>query len=1311
VSLETQSIVFNAVPLLVLAAAYVAVTASIAPTLWRERARAQLADLALALVFPALAVVATIWAVMVIHDRRPVGGHVWPLFVGTLVALVPAILALLGWRQRRLVAAGPLMARRAEEQSSLRNWDLEAASRLSHALARTGVAEDVARAFLDEVAGAFGVGFAALSLVSEDRTEAFGLLARRDGVDWPWWQDVRFDLLREPSGVASAVFESAPVPVFDVESSTQVSRRVAAAVGAKSALYVPLITHERVIAVLSLASLDERRAFTAEEVTLLQVLAAETATALDRARSSAELAQALDRERLVATISRRLRSQLDLGAVLAVAVEETARALRVSRCLIRIGSPGGEMPIAAEWRAADLEPIGDRANGLAASNLAVRDRRTVAVPDVEQSPELGDPTLGGVQTLLSLGTRAALATPIIVFDELIGAFALHRAEPGEWGPEEVAVVEAVAHEVGLAVHVARLLAQNHERIAQQASLLQAAQVLTGDIELEGVLQRLADQVAELLDADAADCFLYDESTRVLRCAAVRGLPSELIGFEFPVDRGLASSAIREGRPLIATHYDELNDPVPHEAYAGFTDAIVAPMRWSGEIQGVLGVGLRGGRRHFAQSEADVLEAFAGLASLALRNAETFSRSARQARVQRGFYRIASVLGQSLSRPATLAAVAQAASEALGGDFAAVLMPSGGRLALAGSFELPADVVRFLEDGLPEQSVLAQAAAERRVLAAPAVAEDDRFLGSWRELAEATPYAGLVALPVDPPRQDAGGLVIVFFSSPRVFTDDDLDLGRHLADATRGALQRSELFEAERTSRTLAQQLARTGSLLATELDPAAVLEEVVQLAPALLGADGCAIRVLEDDELIVSAAVGEGAAEALLTRSAASAWLSGDVVQSRAPVAIEDAGSDRRLRDLDPMLAPGNSSFLGVPLVGPEGSLHGVLAVYARRPRVWREEEIEALRALAANTSAALSNAELYQRVALEKEQSAAILANIADGIVAVDREGHVVLWNAAAEKITGVPTAEALGRTTVQILQRTLESDGAAQSGDRLVAIQRNGEEVWLSLTEAVMRDPADAVAGRIFAFRDISADRLVEQMKSDFVSAVSHELRTPLTSIYGFAETLLRQDVLFGEDERRTFLGYIASESQRLTAIVDALLNVARLDTGDLQVNIAPTDVSEVVSEVVAGARGDGNGHEFVVDLPGGPLAAQADRDKLRQVFAILVDNAVKYSPEGGTVTVGATRKQETVEVRVDDEGPGIPQAEQDRIFRKFYRGGEAGGRIGGTGGTGLGLFIAQGLVTAMGGRIWVTSGEGRGSSFGFELPLARGATLKRV
>src|SRR5439155_8649361 len=124
--------------------------------------------------------------------------------------------------------------------------------------------------------------------------------------------------------------------------------------------------------------------------------------------------------------------------------------------------------------------------------------------------------------------------------------------------------------------------------------------------------------------------------------------------------------------------------------------------------------------------------------------------------------------------------------------------------------------------------------------------------------------------------------------------------------------------------------------------------------------------------------------------------------------------------------------------------------------------------------------------------------------------------------------SSEALGRTTLQVLQRELEAPNNFPSGERRVAIRRGSEEVRLSLTEAVMRDPAGEVAGRIFAFRDISKEHVVEQMKSDFVSTVSHELRTPLTSIYGFAETLLRADVNFSEEERRTFLGYVASEEE---------------------------------------------------------------------------------------------------------------------------------------------------------------------------------------
>ena len=1118
-SQSNQALWFDAVPLLVVSAAYLGAAALLAPA-FRQRRRRALFEPGVLALFLAVGLAAGVYGIVLAVEREAPPGGTWlTLGLGLLVGL-PAILVL-------RAAARPQGSGVAPEQDSERT-----------ASSQSDDLDAVAGALLERSEHLGGIELACVLLIDEDTRMATGVVGRVNGRDLDWFSDVRIDLQNEPSGVATAAFEATPFAVYDAAASKIVSSRMVEATGAKSIAFIPVVLAERVIAVVVAGSVSRHRAFTTEELAELRRIAGECALALDRARSTTSLAEALDRERFVARISARVRSELDIDELLRVAVEETGHALAANRCLIRLG-PHGDIPT-AQWQETGLEPI-TASRHLPVSNLAVKRRQTLAIENVETAPELDDLSLGSRATLLSLGSRAVLAVPIVIFEELIGVLALHRTTAGRWSHEEIALTEAVAREIGLAVRVAQLLRENQQRIAQQGSLFQ-----------------------------------------------------------------------------IAAH-----------------------------------------------------------------------------------------LSESLSLSDTFDALAKAANEALGGAFAAVLMPRGGTLELTAGVGLPPELAAALEDRLLPDSAtcLWDAAREARPLASPDVTRDDRFEQPWREQAKSAGYRALLAVPAAGPRADAAGLVLVFFTEEREFTDEDLELAGHVGDAARGALERSELFEAERTARALSQQLARTGGVLATELDPAAVLEEVVQQAPALLGADACAVRTLEDDDLVVSAASGDGAEEAVGSRSSATARLSGDVFQSRSPLVLEDVTTDERLVGADPFLLAGHAAFLGVPLSGPEGTLAGVLSVYARKPRQWRPEEVEALLALAGNTSAALANAELYSRVSLEKERSVAILANIADGIVAVDREGRVVLWNSAAEAITGVPQEEAIGRTTVQVLQRQLESaELETRSGQRLISIMRGGGEVWLSLSEAVMRDPLGAVAGRIFAFRDISADRMVEQVKSDFVAAVSHELRTPLTSIYGFAETLLRQDIPFGEEERRTFLGYIASESERLTEIVDQLLNVARLDAGDLQVELGRIDVGSVVSELVETVEESGvmNGHRFEIDLPDEPLAAEADPDKVRQVFNILVENALRYSPGGGTVTVGVRRSDDRVEVRVADQGIGIPAAERERIFRKFYRA-ESAARDGAAG-TGLGLFIAKELVTAMGGRIWVESTEGEGSSFSFELPAAR-------
>ncbi|MHB8471036.1 MAG: GAF domain-containing protein, partial [Gaiellaceae bacterium] len=722
---------------------------------------------------------------------------------------VVAVVAVLAVGLVAVVAARTRPGRRRPAAGAGPDRELESLRRIATELARTSDVEGVVRALLDEIGQLFDVGFVGLVFISDDGSEASGFIARARGADVRWWSDVRVDLEREPSGIASAVFEATPFAVYDVVSSQRVSTRLVAEVGAKSAAFVPLIGDGRVTAVIAVATTDAHRAFSADDLGVMQTLASEAGTALERTRTGIALEEALRREQLVTSIGRRLRSALDLETALRATVEETARALEASRCFVRLGPPGGPLSIVAQWHGPGEEAAGGGTE-LPVSNLAAREQRTVSFADVEQAPELTDPELGGLEYLRSLGSRGAAATPIVVQGRPLGVLGVHRSVPRAWTQRDIVLLEAVAAEAGLAIQLGRLLEESRERLTQQTALLRAAQVLSGELDLAVVLQRLVDEVAGFLDAEAADCYLFDRERGVLRCAAVHGFDPDLLGFEFVGGQGLAGLAVREGKPLVAGDYAELAARVPHPAYHDFTDVIVAPMRWSDEVQGVLGVGRRDGRP-FEEREVDALEAFAGLASLALRNAATFTQSARQAQVQRGFYRIASALGQSLSRSATLDAVAEAAADALGGASSAVLMPQGGRLALAGGYELPARFRALLEQGIAAgDGPLARAAAQSRVIASPSLADDDRLPDGWRAAAEE--YRALLSVPVETPRHEAGGFVAVFFAEERVFTDDDLELARHLADAARGALERSELFEAERSARARAQQLTRTGRL-------------------------------------------------------------------------------------------------------------------------------------------------------------------------------------------------------------------------------------------------------------------------------------------------------------------------------------------------------------------------------------------------------------------------------------------------------------------------------------------------------------------
>jgi PAS domain S-box-containing protein len=422
------------------------------------------------------------------------------------------------------------------------------------------------------------------------------------------------------------------------------------------------------------------------------------------------------------------------------------------------------------------------------------------------------------------------------------------------------------------------------------------------------------------------------------------------------------------------------------------------------------------------------------------------------------------------------------------------------------------------------------------------------------------------------------------------------------------------------------------------------------------------------------------------------------------PIVVEDVESERKLQ-MTLARKIGARSALVVP-VRHEDRPVGTLTFYALdRPRRFDSVSITLGELIANEAGDVLERARLQEEVLEERERAARVLAHVGDGVFFVDGEGLIRLWNPAAAAIMGLRPDEVLGRLPVDALpgwstiaHRVPVTDAPASAAKHAetLPLELRDREVWISISAVEFPD------GRVYAFRDLTEERGVDKMKSDFVATVSHELRTPLAAVYGAAMTLRRGDIDLDEGRRNRLLAVIAGESDRLARTINEVLTASRLESGTFAVALESCDAAGLTRQVVEAASTHlPDGISIELAPQNGLPAVAADPDMVRQVLTNLIENAVKYSPAGGCVHVSLERQEGRVLFAVRDEGLGIPLREQERIFEKFYRLDPNLTR--GVGGTGLGLYICRELVRRMGGRIWVASREQEGSTFFFELPFA--------
>jgi PAS domain S-box-containing protein len=557
----------------------------------------------------------------------------------------------------------------------------------------------------------------------------------------------------------------------------------------------------------------------------------------------------------------------------------------------------------------------------------------------------------------------------------------------------------------------------------------------------------------------------------------------------------------------------------------------------------------------------------------------------------------------------------------------------------------------------------------------------------------------------------------------VFSDDQVRLLVLLARLVAFQIDRDEFEQRLRASEaravelaSVAERMATIGRLVASSLDPERVAKAAINTAISLTGADRAAVALPGDDGMLRHQFVGGESPE--IARQYVFAPGEGYIGRTFAecsPYLVDDLEGDSgsHQAELDSQLRI--RSLISVPLVASGGCL-GVLAASSYRVGAFTEEHQDLLERLADHTAIALRRAEQH-RVAVEAQgQFRGVLDATGEGIALVAPDHRFLAINRAFSEIFGFSADYVVGRRFDEFRREIVRTFEDPVGFSRLVtgsatdrtstftgsfALRGPGNRE-VELYSAPVHSADGAHLGRLFVYRDVTREREVDRMKSEFVSLVSHELRTPLTSIKGYVDLLVEGEAGAITPDQAEFLGVVRANADRLVALVNDLLDVSRMEAGKIHLDCAPVDVVGLARGVADTLRPqiESKRQRLVLDLPNAPIVISADQNRLVQVLTNLLSNAHKYTPSGGDIGLVVARDEGVIRLAVRDTGIGMATEEQAQLFTKFFRARNRVARE--AGGTGLGLVITKSLVTLHGGDISVHSTPGEGSTFVVTLPL---------
>ncbi len=421
---------------------------------------------------------------------------------------------------------------------------------------------------------------------------------------------------------------------------------------------------------------------------------------------------------------------------------------------------------------------------------------------------------------------------------------------------------------------------------------------------------------------------------------------------------------------------------------------------------------------------------------------------------------------------------------------------------------------------------------------------------------------------------------------------------------------------------------------------------------------------------------------------------------------------NRLLQNLTRTASLGLLTGVGLPLIVREQVI-GVIFIFRNYPGVFSREDTALLQSFADQAAIAVHNAQLYTQVSRENQRMDALLDSAADGIIILTADHLVERGNPALARMLGKTTEEIRHKRHDEVIRWVTHKDGLtleeAEAGGWPLTpnatlyvegdLERTGSvPLPVGITYAPLVSPDGNLLNIIATVRDITRFREAEELKSTFVSVISHELKTPVALIKGYVSTLRREDATWDRKIVRDSLQVIEEEADRLTRLIEDLLDASRLQAGALAINQTDVAVDALARRIAERFLTQTSQHVIEVDFPDDFPVIMGDEDRLSQVLSNLVSNAIKYSPEGSEIIVTGQVRPQHVIVCVSDQGPGIAPDDIPHVFDRFYRSTDATRK---TKGAGLGLYLARAVIEAHGGHIWVDPKPGDGARICFSLP----------